>query len=122
MTFANDNPIWILLIGFSVMGVGSFLRPKAVTEQFDIPTLSTAGRNEVRAVYGGFGILMAYALSMALFRPALRGGICFTVSAALAGMALGRIASWIADKKIDKWPRFYLIIEIACAALIATAV
>lgn len=27
MTFANDYPIWILLIGFVVMGVGSFVRP-----------------------------------------------------------------------------------------------
>ena len=122
MTFANDYPIWILLIGFAVMGVGSFLRPAIVTAQFDIPTLSIAGRNEVRAVYGGFGILMACALLVALFSPSLRSGICFTISAALGGMAIGRVGSWVADKKIDKWPRFYLLLEIVCATLIATAI
>ena len=122
MTFANDYPIWILLIGFVVMGVGSFVRPSMVTAQFDIPTLSTAGRNEVRAVYGGFGILMSCALLMALFSPSLRSGICFTIFAALGGMAGGRVVSWIADKKIYKWPRFYLILEVVCATLIATAI
>jgi len=122
MTLANDYPIWILLLGFAVMGVGSFLRPVMVTAQFGIPTLSTAGRNEVRAVYGGFGILKARTLLVALFNPALRSGICFTVSAALGAMAIGRVAPWIADKKIYKWPRFYLILEIVCATFIATAV
>lgn len=122
MTFSNDYAIWVLSISFAIMGVGSFIRPEVVTAQFDIPTLSSSGRNEVRAVYGGFGMLMSFTLWVAMFNPSLRSGICFTIAAALSGMAIGRIGSWILDGKIDKWPAFYLIVEIVCAALIATAI
>jgi hypothetical protein len=55
------------------------------------PTLSTACRNEVRAIYGWFGILMAGSQLGALFNPALR-----------SGMVCGRLVSWIAYKKIYK--------------------
>jgi len=91
MTFANDYSIWILLIGFAVMSLNSFVRPSMVTAQFDTPTLSTACRNEVRAIYGWFGILMAGSQLGALFNPALR-----------SGMVGGRLVSWIAYKKIHK--------------------
>ncbi len=88
MTFANDYSIWILLIGFAVMGLNSFVRPSMVTAQFDTPTFSTACRNEVRAIYGWFGILMSGSQLGALFNPALR-----------SGMVGGRLVSWIAYKK-----------------------
>jgi hypothetical protein len=88
MTFANDYSIWILLIGFAVMSLNSFVRPSMVTAQFDTPTLSTAYRYEVRAIYGWFGILMAGSQLGALFNPALR-----------SGMVCRRLVSWIAYKK-----------------------
>jgi len=69
MTFANDYSIWILLSGFALMGLNPFVRPSMVTAQFDIPTLSTAYRNEVRAIFGWFGILMAGSQLGALFNP-----------------------------------------------------
>lgn len=122
MAPSNNYAIWALSVGFAVMGVGSLLKPAKVTSQFDIPTLSTAGRNEVRAVYGGFGIMMSCALVVAILDSALRSGICFTVAAALGGMAGGRVLSGLIDGKIDKWPRFYLLLETICAGLIATAI
>ena len=122
MTFANDYAPWILMFGFAVMGIGSFVKPELVTAQFGIPTLSLAGRNEVRAVYGGFGILMSCALYVALVTPTLRSGIYFTVALALGGMAAGRSISWLIDRKIDKWPFFYLLLETVCASMIAMAV
>ena len=38
------------------MGVGATAKPAFVMAQFGILDLTPAGRNEVRAVYGGFGI------------------------------------------------------------------
>lgn len=42
--------------GFLFMGVAALALPARVTAQFDLPHLTMAGRNEVRAVYGGFSI------------------------------------------------------------------
>lgn len=39
------------------MGIGAIAKPTVVTAQFGILELTPAGRNEVRAVYGGFGNL-----------------------------------------------------------------
>jgi len=70
------------------MGIGAIARPAFVTAQFGILELTPAGRNEVRAVYGGFGVFMALALTVALRQPELRAGILLAVAAALGGVAL----------------------------------
>ena len=44
------------------MGIGAIAKPTVVTAQFGILELTPASRNEVRAVYGGFGVFMALAL------------------------------------------------------------
>lgn len=41
------------------MGIGAHARPRRVTAQFGILELTTAGRNEVRAVDSGFGVAVA---------------------------------------------------------------
>jgi len=117
----NDIPIYLGVIGFIFMGIGSFFLPERVTAQFGIPALSTAGKNEVRAVYGGFGVLMGIMLIIALDVPHLRQGICLTVAAALAGMALGRILSSIFDRHIDGFPLFYMCLEAVLASVIFLA-
>jgi hypothetical protein len=116
-----DIPIYLGITGFILMGVGSFCLPERVTAQFDIPTLTLAGKNEVRAVYGGFGIMMGLMLIIALGMPFLRQGICLTVAAALAGMSIGRILSAILDKRFDGWPIFYMCLEAVTAALLFLA-
>ena len=69
----KDLPIYLAMSGFIVMGLGAVIKPLLVTAQFGILELSTAGRNEVRAVYGGFGILMGVALFVgdAFFKAAV---------------------------------------------------
>lgn len=98
---------------FALMGLGSLGAPVRVTAQFGIPALDVDGRSEVRAVYGGFGLAMALALVLALQLPALRGGICLTIAAALFGMAAGRLVSALIDRGIGRWPLRYLGIELA---------
>jgi len=114
----NDIPVYLGVIGFILMGIGSFCLPEKVTAQFDIPTLSTAGKNEVRAVYGGFGVLMGLMLIIALFTPNLREGICLTVAAALGGMAIGRFLSAVLDRHINGFPLFYMCLEAVLASLL----
>lgn len=112
----HDAPLFLAFVLALLMGLGAILAPRRVTRQFDIPELSAAGRSEVRAVYGGFGLAMAVMFAVALARPDLRAGIGLTTGAALAGMAGGRLLSAMMDREIGRLPLFYLCLEIAIAA------
>ena len=114
----QDLPVLIAIAGFTVMGIGAIARPAFVTAQFGILELTPAGRNEVCAVYGGFGVFMALALTVALRQPELRAGILFAVAAALGGMAAGRLASAAIDRTIDRAPLGYLLLEIIVAVML----
>lgn len=100
------------------MGIGAIAKPAFVTAQFGILDLTPAGRNEVRAVYGGFGIFMGLALLVALRQPELRDGILFAVAAALGGMAAGRLVSAAVDRGIDRAPLGYLVLEVIVAVML----
>lgn len=109
------------------MGVGAIIKPAIVRAQFGILELTPAGRNEVRAVYGGFGVFMAIALLVALRQADLRDGILFAVAvavavaAALGGMAAGRVVSAAVDRAIDRAPLGYLVIEVIVAVMLLAA-
>ena len=103
---------------FAVMGVGALVVPDRVTEQFGIPPLSIAGRNEVRAVYGGFGIAMAAMLIVASTSTDLRLGVCLTIGVALIGMAVGRLVSAVIDRSLPSRPLMYLVVELVAAGVI----
>lgn len=110
--------IFVAIAGFLLMAIVSLVAPTRVTRQFDIPILSIAGRNEVRAVYGGFGLAVAAVMLAAIRDEALRPGILVAVAAALAGMASGRIISALIDREIGRAPTMYLGIEAVTAALL----
>jgi hypothetical protein len=120
-TSLNDLPVLLAILGFVVMGIGALVSPQRVSRQFDIPTLTAAGRNEVRAVYGGFGLAMAAGLAAALAVPGLRAGVCLAVAAALAGMAGGRLVSAGIDRTLGRLPALYLMLEAVMAAALAYA-
>lgn len=122
MMLLHDLPLFLALVLAVLMGLGAIVAPLRVTRQFDIVELSAAGRSEVRAVYGGFGLAMAAMAAVALSHPELRAGICLTTGAALAGMAGGRLISALMDRQIGRFPLFYLGLEaIMAAALLAAA-
>jgi hypothetical protein len=116
-----DLPIYVAMGAFLLMGVGALARPTLVTAQFGMPDLTAAGRNEVRAVYGGFGALMAGVLLVALQRADLRAGILPTLACALGGMAAGRVLSALIDRGIAKSPLCYLLLESVLALLLLGA-
>jgi Domain of unknown function (DUF4345) len=111
--------ILVAVFAFSFMGLVSIAFPIRVTQQFDIFQLTYNGRNEVRAVYGGFGLAMAAILLVAYFTPQYRSGVCITIAAALAGMAAGRLLSILIDQKIGKFPALYMCIELIGAGALA---
>ncbi|MBW8711787.1 MAG: DUF4345 family protein [Mycobacterium sp.] len=84
----------------------------------------SASRSEVRAVYGGFGLAIAGVLGYAAVADGdLRKGILITVAAALAGMAVGRVAAAILGDRAAFYPNwFYFLVEaLAAAALLAVS-
>lgn len=101
----------LIATAFAVMGLLAILAPLKLTQQFGIRSLDIDGRNEVRAVYGGFGLMMTTALVLALNTAGLRPGICIAVGLALVGMAGGRFLSSLMDRRIGKLPLMFLFIE-----------
>ena len=86
---------------FAGMGVFALAWPGRVMAIFGNTELTLAGRNEVRAVYGGFGLAAASALAWGLLSPRLGPGIFFALGLSLWGMAAGRAISVLIDKKAD---------------------
>lgn len=113
-----DICLYLGAVLFAVMGVGALVVPDRVTDQFGIPPLSVAGRNEVRAVYGGFGLAMAAMLIAASRSADLRPGVGLTIAVALIGMAVGRVVSVTIDRSLPSRPLMYLVVELGAAALI----
>lgn len=106
----------LLMVLFFVMGVGAIFFPQKVLGQFGIEQLSIDAKSEVRAVYGGFGLAMALALTWSAWAPSLSDGIFFTIALALAGMAIGRVASMIIDFKLGLLPFIYFVVEAVFSA------
>jgi len=105
-----DILILVIAAAFLLMGLSALWRPAAIGRYFDVRIESVDGRNEVRAVYGGFGLAIAFALYWGLQRPELRAGVLVCVALALAGMAVGRVFSALLERP-GRWPVFFGALE-----------
>lgn len=120
----GDAVVWAIAASFAAMGVYALAVPARVPALFGVTVATPEGRNEVRAVYGGFGLAVAALLGVAAAgHGGVREGILVTVGFALAGMAAGRLVGVIADRPVGLWPVWtFLGIEAAsAAALLAVA-
>jgi uncharacterized protein DUF4345 len=109
---------------FLGMGVYALAAPASLVRPFRIHIDSAEGRSEVRAVYGGFGIAIAVLLFAVSARDDdVRTGVVVAVGAALAGMALGRVISRLADRPTAFYPIwFYFLVEsVGAGVLFAVA-
>lgn len=116
--------IWLMAAFFLGMGLLGLFTPKTIVGLFGISLDTSDGRNEVRAVYGGFGVAIAALLGFAAAGAAgLRPGAVVAVAVALLGMAFGRLVSGIVDRPSGFYPAwFFLLIEAAAGAgLLAAA-
>lgn len=120
----NDVAILLVALLFAGMGIAALARPAFVLEQFGVAVETAEGRNEVRAVYGGFGVAVGALLAVAaLGDPATAEGIVVAMAFGLLGMAGGRVVSALGDRPRGLYPVwFYFAAEVVGAALLLAAV
>lgn len=107
---------------FLVMGIAALVAPARILAPFGVKVATADGRSEVRAVYGGFGVVTAALLVLSVRVPHLRDGILVGTAAAMIGMAAGRLASAAADRTIGAFPALFFVVELAIAGtLVAVA-
>jgi hypothetical protein len=120
----SDVLILVVAAGFAAMGLAALVRPADVLAQFGVAVETADGRNEVRAVYGGFGLAVAAMLAVAaLGDPSTADGIVVAVAVALLGMAAGRLLSAVRERPTGLYPVWaYFAIEVVSAAALIVAV
>ncbi len=96
---------------FIAMGLIAFVRPAYVMSYFGVATLTAELRNEVRAVYGGFGIALGVLLIATVTSADLACGVQLTAAVSLLGMAGGRIIGWSIESS-GIWPRLFGVVEL----------
>lgn len=96
-----------------LMGLLAIVRPFSIVRFFGVDAKTKDFRNEIRAVYGGFGIATGFLLIIADNHAlnSFRQGIYIAYSVALFGMAFGRIISTLIERP-GKWPVIFMSIEI----------
>lgn len=115
--------VWLVAAFFAIMGAAALVRPALIWAPFGAEPTTPAARNEVRAVYGGFGLAVAVLLVVADGAASgFRDGVLVTAAIALAGMAAGRvIAAVVEPRSIRGFPALFLLIELVLAALLVYA-
>jgi uncharacterized protein DUF4345 len=113
----------LVAAGFGAMGLAALARPRDVLAQFGVATDTVEGRNEVRAVYGGFGLALGALLAVAaLGNPSTAEGIYVAVAVALVGMAGGRVVSAAVERPASLYPVWvYFLVEVGGAAALFAA-
>jgi Domain of unknown function (DUF4345) len=119
----SDALTLLVAVGFAAMGLLALARPRDVLAQFGVAVETVEGRNEVRAVYGGFGLAIAGLLVVAaLGDPSTAEGIVVATGFALLGMAAGRLLGLVRERPAGLHPVWtYLAIELASAAALLAA-
>src|SRR5262249_13781867 len=95
-----------IAVFFLAMGAYALAVPARVLPVFGVTVTTVDGRNEVRAVYGGFGIAIGVLLLVTLGEPTLRAGVLVSVGTALAGMAGGRLVAALVEGSPGFYPWF----------------
>lgn len=118
-----DVAVWAVAAGLGLMGLAALVRPVMIWAPFGVEPTTPEARNEVRAVYGGFGIALAALLFWAGGADAaVRDGVLLTVAASLFGMAGGRVVSGLVEPRaLAGWPGFFLAVELGAGALLLLA-
>ncbi|KAJ0392207.1 hypothetical protein P43SY_011942 [Pythium insidiosum] len=117
----------VVAVFFVGMGLYGLLAPALLVQPFGIELTRTDARNEVRAVYGGYGLAVGAALALLSARgdigPTYRRGFFLAIAVSLVGMALGRVLSRLSEAPSAFYPAwFYLVVELVLAALLLHAI
>ncbi|HEX6859172.1 MAG TPA: DUF4345 family protein [Caulobacteraceae bacterium] len=110
----------IVAVAFALMGIGAFVRPRTFVSPFGLTAETADARNEIQAVYGGFGLAVAATLAATAWYPELRNGVIVAVAASLAGMAGGRVVAALRERP-GRFPVIFFFVEAVGAAFLTTA-
>ncbi len=106
---------------FLAMGLAALARPGRIMATFGVHAVTPDLRNEVRAVYGGFGVAFGALLLASAQLGALAAGVQLAAGVALLGMAAGRVAGWCVERS-GRWPVLFGVIECVAGAALLRAV
>lgn len=109
--------IAINAVFFFGMGISALVRPAFVISFVRMIPETADARNEVRAVYGGFGLAVSALLVYAAHHAEVRSGVLLAVAVSLLGMALGRAVSLVVERP-GKWPYVFMGVETVLAKLL----
>ncbi len=122
MTNLPHLAVAVVAIFFAGMGALALLAPEHILRTFGTTALTADGRNEVRAVYGGFGVAVAVLLVLAARSDSIRPGVFLAIAVALLGMAGGRVIAALVERPARFYPCwFYCVVEVALAGLLVAA-
>lgn len=115
--------VYVVAAFFAGMGVYALATPAGVLGNFEVDVRSPEGRNEVRAVYGGFGLAVAAVLVVGAGASAsVREGVLLAIGVAVGGMAAGRLAGAALERPRGLYPVwFWLGAEVVMAAVLLAA-
>lgn len=108
----NDVIVYFAAAFFFGMGAMALIKPPSITGMLSLPVIPSDMRNEVRAVYGGFGVAMAAVLVAATRVEDIRSGVLLTVGLALVGMGSGRAISFAVDRSTGGNPYLFMVGEL----------
>ena len=113
----------VVAVGFAAMGLAALVKPALIWAPFGVAPSTPESRNEVRAVYGGFGVAVAVLLFVADgWATDVRAGVLLTMAIALLGMAGGRaFSAFVEPKALIGIPGFFMLLEGGLAALLLAA-
>lgn len=106
------------------MGLLGLVRPAAISALFTQTPADHGARNEVRAVYGGFGLGCAALLGWGMLRTdATTNGALTAVAVGFGAMAVGRLLSFALEPSRRFWPLWaFVLLEVAlCATILGAA-
>ncbi len=107
----------LVALFFLVMGLWAIFLPDSLADLVGFSLDVDRGPNEIRAVYGGFGIAMAGMAWWAVLSSPAATGMLVALGIALIGMAAGRVISLALEGRL---PTFGLLagtgeLALACA-------
>ena len=109
-----DITVMLVALLFLGMGMATLVKPALLSTTFGSDVTGRPWRNEIRAVYGGFGIAIAFGLVLVqTWLPEFKGGLFLAIALALLGMAFGRLIGFLLESGSGHWTVFYFILEIA---------
>ena len=114
-----DVAVFAVAAFFAAMGLVALAQPERVPAGFGGTAPTPEARNEVRAVYGGFGLAVAAALVWATGESeGIREGVLAAIGVALAGMAAGRVVSALIERPRGGYVWLWFAVEVALAAVL----